>query len=280
MHHVAENGVASHWLYKKGTSKESVSKDGIPLINQLKSLSRERVTDEDFLARVKADLLGDSLFVFTPKGDIIELPSGSTAIDFAYHIHSAVGEKIVGAKADGAIIPLSQPLRNTQVVEVSTHPQAHPTVNQYNGARTAKARQKIRAWLQENDPTGAFEKKEIAPEADRSAQERIPSGPYGHHKGSLRQEEDGTLAPPEFDAAVLKIRVGDTTNFMIKFANCCKPIPPTPIVGYVSRGRGIIIHRDDCRNLARIPDIEHRKIPVEWEVPKDRDVPKKAKKKG
>lgn len=281
MHQIAENGVASHWLYKKGTSKEAVSQESLPLINQLKSLARERVTDEDFLARIKVDLLGDSIIVFTPKGDIIELPSGSTAIDFAYHIHSAVGEKIVGAKADGVIIPLSQPLKNTQVIEVSTHPQAHPTINQYNGAHTAKARQKIRAWLQENDPTGAFEKKETPPpETERSAAERPPTGPYGHHKGSLRQEEDGTLAPPEFDSAVLKIRIGDTTNFMIKFANCCKPIPPASIIGYVSRGRGIIIHRDECRNLERIPDIEHRKIPVEWEEPKEKDAPKKTKKKG
>jgi GTP pyrophosphokinase len=286
MHQVAESGVASHWLYKKGTSKEVVSSDNLPLMNRLKTLSRERVTDEDFLARIKVDLLGDSIFVFTPKGDIIELPSGSTAIDFAYHIHSAVGEKIVAAKADGSIIPLSQALKNTQVIEVSTHPQAHPTVNQYNGAHTAKARQKIRAWLQENDPTGVFEKKEtVSPETDHSANERasaerLATSPYGHHKGSLRQEEDGTLAAPEFDSAVLKIRIGDTTNFMIKFANCCKPVPPTPIIGYVSRGRGIIIHRDECHNLERIPDIANRRIPVEWEMPKEEKAPKKAKKKG
>jgi GTP pyrophosphokinase len=273
MHQVAENGVASHWLYKKGASKEIVTADSVSIINQLKELSKDRFTDEDFLSRIKSDLLGDSIYVFTPKGNIIELPAGSTPIDFAYTIHSAIGEKIVGAKADGAIIPLSQALRNTQTVEVITHPQAHPTRNQYTVVRTAKARQKIRAWLQEHEPAGDFEKK-AETELERSEAER---GRYGHHKGTILEEEgSGT---PAFDAAVLKIRVGDTTNFMIKFAACCKPVPPVAITGYVSRGRGIIIHRSDCTNLARIPDIEHRKIPVEWEAPADPDERAKRRKR-
>ncbi len=147
MHSIAENGVASHWLYKQGSSKEVVKANNLSVINQLRELSKNRFSDEDFLARIKSDILGDSIYVFTPKGDIKELPAGSTPIDFAYHIHSAVGEKIVGAKADGSIVPLSYTLKNTQVVEVITHPQAHPTWNQYNNVRTAKARQKIRAWL-------------------------------------------------------------------------------------------------------------------------------------
>jgi (p)ppGpp synthetase, RelA/SpoT family len=265
MHHIAENGVASHWLYKKGSSHEVVTADKISIINQLKELSANRFTDEDFLASIKEDLLGDAIYVFTPKGDIIELPAGSTAIDFAYIIHSAIGEKIVGAKADGAIIPLSQELSNTQVVEIITHPQAHPTVNQYNNAHTAKARQKIRAWLQENDPTGAFEKKEPVP-AD--TEKPVPAAPASHHRG-VAGEEAETAPGREIDAAVLKIRIGDSTNFMIKFALCCKPVPPNPITGYVSRGRGIIIHRSDCRNLSRIPEISHRSISVEWELPPD-----------
>ncbi len=165
MHQVAENGIASHWLYKKGKSRDSAQGDELSIINQLRELSKTGFTDEDFLSRIKTDLLGDSIYVFTPKGDIIELPAGSTAIDFAYHIHSAVGEKIVGAKADGSIIPLSMELHNTQVVEVLTHPQAHPTINQFNAARTAKARQKIRAWLQTNDSGAIAEKKEGGPDS-------------------------------------------------------------------------------------------------------------------
>ena len=272
MHQIAENGVASHWLYKKGSGKELVESGTVTIVNQLRELSKNRFTDEDFLAHIKSDLLGDSIYVFTPKGDIIELPAGSTPIDFAYTVHSAVGEKIVGAKADGAIIPLSEALKNTQVVEVITHPQAHPTRNQYNVVRTAKARQKIRAWLQEHYPAGDFEKKEQAePEKPEATREK-PS----HHKGALELEGTGE-EPREFDSAVLKIRIGDTTNFMIKFAACCKPVPPFAIAGYVSRGRGIIIHRVECRKLARIPDIQNRTITVEWEVPKEEDKQKKRK---
>jgi GTP pyrophosphokinase len=272
MHQIAENGVASHWLYKKGTGKEEVAAADISIINQLKELSKSRFTDEDFLARIKTDLLGDSIYVFTPKGDIIELPAGSTPIDFAYTIHSAVGEKIVGAKADGAIIPLSEALKNTQVVEVITHPQAHPTRNQYNTVKTAKARQKIRAWLQENEPAGDFERKESS-EVEQGESQRERLAP---RRGPSELEGTGEEGR-SFDAAVLKIRIGDTTNFMIKFAACCKPVPPFSIVGYVSRGRGIIIHRTECRNLARIPDIKNRMISVEWEVPKEEEKPRRKK---
>jgi len=268
MHQVAENGVASHWLYKRGSGKEVVSVDHLSIINQLRELSRDRFDDEDLLARIKSDLLGDSIFVFTPKGDIVELPAGSTPIDFAYTIHSAIGEKIVGAKANGAIIPLSQELRNTQVVEVITHPQAHPTRNQYNAARTAKARQQIRAWLQANEPTAAAERKE--PEGERA------QSSFAHHKGAGPEPIEAARPP---DSAVLKIRIGDTTNFLIKFAQCCAPVPPYPIAGYVSRGRGIIIHRVDCANLARIPEIENRMINVEWEIREDPQAAGKGKRK-
>lgn len=263
MHFIAENGIASHWLYKKGKSKEKASADYLSVINQLKELSTNRYADEDFLSSIKADILGDSVYVFTPKGDIMELPAGATAIDFAYNIHTAIGEKIVGAKANGAIIPLSEPLKNTQVIDIITHPQAHPTQNQYNNAHTAKARQKIRSWLAEADPEKA------PPQSIQNVQPQV------HHKGQLHGESV-TSEEREFDTAVLKIRIGDTTNFMIKFAHCCKPVPPVPIIGYVSRGRGIIIHRQDCTNLSKIQEIQNRSITVEWDVPKETP-PKKKK---
>lgn len=256
MHFIAENGVASHWLYKKGKTNEKVSEDYLSVINQLKELSTLRYNDEDFLTSIKSDILGDSIYVFTPKGDIMELPAGSTAIDFAYNIHTAIGEKIVGAKANGSIIPLSEPLKNTQVIDIITHPQAHPTQNQYNNAHTAKARQKIRAWLAEAEPD----------KVQTPVSQPIP--PTLHHKGK-HQGEPETSEEREFDTAVLKIRIGDTTNFMIKFAQCCKPIPPLPIIGYVSRGRGIIIHKQDCSNLSKIHEIQNRSITVEWDAPKE-----------
>ena len=143
MHDVAEHGVASHWLYKKGTNKDKVQIEDLSIINQLRTLRDKNLTDEVFFNELKDELLGDSIYVFTPKGDVKELPQGANAIDFAYAIHSGVGEKVVGAKADGKIIPLTTPLKNTQIIEILTNPQAHPTQMQLKAVKTAKARQKI-----------------------------------------------------------------------------------------------------------------------------------------
>ena len=262
MHEVAENGIASHWLYKQGTSREVFSASDIPVINRMKELVESRPADEDFLAAIKHDILGDSIFVFTPNGDVIELPAGSTAIDFAYAIHTAIGEKISAAKADGAIIPLSRPLKNTQVIEIITHPQAHPSVNQYNSARTAKARQKIRAYLNEHGEGGKPERHVAKKEAPQAAQPK---------RGGAKAESPHSPKAPACEeaqdhepVAALKIRVGDSTKYLVKFAKCCNPAPMQPIVGYVSRGRGVIIHSRDCANVRKIPEAESRLISVEW----------------
>ncbi len=143
MHNIAEHGVASHWLYKKGTNHDLVKAEDLSIINQLRVLRDEHLTDESFFNELKNELLGDSIYVFTPKGDVKELPAGANAIDFAYAIHSGVGEKVVGAKADGKIIQLTAPLKNTQIVEIITNPQAHPTQAPLKAVHTGKARQKI-----------------------------------------------------------------------------------------------------------------------------------------
>ena len=254
MHSVAEHGVASHWLYKKGTNKDSVSVDNLSIINQLKELRKKHLQDEEFFNEIKEELLGDSIFVFTPNGEVRELPAGATAIDFAYSIHSHIGETIVGAKADGQIIPLSKPLKNTQIIEVLTSPQAHPTLNQLQLVKTAKARSKIRGWLQNNG--FAFE--------TEKANSNIISESQKEQKKQSHKSGNGKPLQEENDAPV-KIRIGDTTNFMINVAKCCNPRFGDEIVGYVSRGRGIIVHKKDCKNFERIPNIEERYIPVIWE---------------
>ena len=254
MHSVAEHGVASHWLYKKGTNKDSVSVDNLSIINQLKELRKNHLQDEEFFNEIKEELLGDSIFVFTPNGEVRELPQGATAIDFAYSIHSHIGETIVGAKADGQIIPLSKPLKNTQIIEVLTSPQAHPTLNQLQLVKTAKARSKIRNWLQNNG---------FAFETEKPNSNAIPENQQIQKKHT---HKNGTGKPlSEENEAPVKIRIGDTTNFMINVAKCCNPRFGDEIVGYVSRGRGIIVHKKDCRNFERIPNIEDRYIPVIWE---------------
>ncbi|GHV89225.1 (p)ppGpp synthetase [Spirochaetia bacterium] len=258
MHRVAEYGVASHWLYKKGSTGEAVRT--VSLINRLKDWKLAEAetgnhNSESFLEDIKRELLKDSIYVFTPQGKVIELPAGATPIDFAYHIHSAIGDHCTGAKADGAIIPLSAELQNTQVVEILTTANGRPHLNWLRIVKTAKARNKIRAWLQQNDSSIIIEKNVVAKKKEPEKPRETATEPV------VRR----VIQPGPLDATILQVRVADEKNLMIRFAKCCNPIVGDPILGYVSRGRGIIIHRKNCSNLANIPDFAERRIDTEWE---------------
>ena len=259
MHDIAEHGVASHWLYKKGMNHDLVDVNNLSIFNQLQELRNKPLSDETFFQNFKNDLLGDEVLVFTPKGEVKKLPLGSNAIDFAYSIHSAIGEKIVGAKANGKIIPLTQPLQNTQIIEILTNPQAHPTEAQLKSVKTTKAKQKIHSWLVANDST--FEAKSNTAKIENEASKVIQEEHRKHKKGTgfpQEQKETG------------KVKVGNTTNFIVTFAKCCNPKYPDPISGYVSTGRGLIIHKANCITFHRIPNIQKRTLEVEWEVEKDK----------
>ena len=259
MHDIAEHGVASHWLYKKGMNHDLVDVNNLSIFNQLQELRNKPLSDETFFQNFKNDLLGDEVLVFTPKGEVKKLPLGSNAIDFAYSIHSAIGEKIVGAKANGKIIPLTQPLQNTQIIEILTNPQAHPTEAQLKSVKTTKAKQKIHSWLVANDST--FEGKSNTAKTENEASKVIQEEHRKHKKGTgLPQEQKDTG----------KVKVGNTTNFIVTFAKCCNPKYPDPISGYVSTGRGLIIHKANCITFHRIPNIQKRTLEVEWEVEKDK----------
>ena len=259
MHDIAEHGVASHWLYKKGMNHDLVDVNNLSIFNQLQELRNKPLSDETFFQNFKNDLLGDEVLVFTPKGEVKKLPLGSNAIDFAYSIHSAIGEKIVGAKANGKIIPLTQPLQNTQIIEILTNPQAHPTEAQLKSVKTTKAKQKIHSWLVANDST--FEAKSNTAKIENEASKVIQEEQRKHKKGTgIPQEQKETG----------KVKVGNTTNFIVTFAKCCNPKYPDPISGYVSTGRGLIIHKANCITFHRIPNIQKRTLEVEWEVEKDK----------
>lgn len=253
MHDIAEHGVASHWLYKKGLTHDLVDVNGLGLFNQLRELKEKNSADDVFYQEFKHELLGDKIFVFTPRGEVKQLPVGATAIDFAYAIHSKIGEQITGAKANGKIIPLSQPLENTQIIEILTNPQAHPTESHLKMAKTARARQKIHAWLSAYMPN--FEAKGTERTAHGTREYRQP-----------HQKRKGVLSDVN---ATGKVRIGNTTNFLVTFAKCCSPVPDVEIIGYVSRGRGVIIHRADCRIFHKIPDVEHRSIAANWADERD-----------
>lgn len=261
MHDIAEHGVASHWLYKKGTNHDLVKSSNLTIFNQLQELREKQISDENFFQTLKTELLGNEIFVFTPNGEVKQLPEGSTAIDFAYAVHSAIGEKIVGAKADGKIIPITQPLKNTQIIEILTNPQAHPTENQIKFARTSKARQKIHAWLTAND--SAFLEKNSITKNDLETAEHSAQGhnttngkPRGHKKGEGEKI---------IHKNITRVKVAGLSNFMVTFAQCCHPTYPDPIAGYVSFSKGVMIHRADCLNYLKAENVERRTIPVEWD---------------
>ena len=263
MHNMAEHGVASHWLYKKGMNHDKVDVNSLGIFNQLQNLKKESLSDENFFAELKGELLGDEIYVFTPKGDVVQLPQGSCAIDFAYHIHSGVGEKIVGAKADGKIIPITQALQNTQIIEIITNPQAHPTENQLKVVKTSKARQRIHSWLLANDPT--FEDKAAAEQRARdldAQNERSRAIQEEKRKHRSVKGENPEIA--ERNRYTGKIIVEGTKNVAYNLAGCCNPQPGDPIVGYTNK-KGLRIHKATCLTFQRIQNIEKRMVNVEWE---------------
>jgi GTP pyrophosphokinase len=277
MHHIAENGIASHWLYKKGSPREVVRPLDISIVNRIKDWKQNADgegadTSVSWLEDIKREILRDSIYVFTPQGKVIELPTGATAIDFAYSIHTAIGEHCVGAKANGSIIPLSSELQNTQVVEILTSPQARPHLNWLRLVKTSKARSKIRSWLEQHDDSIIIEKNVVAkkkPAAPETAPQVVSGAKTG--KETHGADEHGAAVPvvqqvvASPSSNIFQVRVEDEKNMMIHFARCCRPVTGDAIIGYVSRGRGIIIHRKNCSNLVNIPDFEERKIETEWE---------------
>ena len=259
MHNMAEHGIASHWLYKKGTNHDLLEADKLDIFNKLQQFKQLSITDEATFHNLKNELLGDEIYVFTPRGDVKKLPAGATAIDFAYSIHSAIGEKIIAAKADGKIIPLTKALENTQIIEIITNPQAHPTEAQLKIVRTSKAHQKIHSWLMANDPT--FSERldaEKAKEAEQ-LQEPAPKIRKQRPKRGDGPKEAAQLQKPR------KVLIQGDKNVMYVLAQCCKPVYPNLICGYVTRSKGVSIHRADCLIYQRIPNKDERSVQVQWD---------------
>ena len=260
MHRTAEYGIAAHWLYKRGLTREQMKPGDLDIIHRVRDMKDSRITSAEFLEEIKREILRDSIYVFTPKGDAIQLPKGATAIDFAYHIHTEVGHHVTGAKADGAIIPLKEPLKNTQVIEILTNPNAHPHLNWLRYAHTSRARSKIRAWLNKHDEHLIINQSIVARKQDKAASQQTQ--PPQHPQPQQPSRETNEI----LDKHKVEIRVGKERNLMIHFAQCCSPRTGDDIVGYVSRGRGIIIHKRGCKSLMSIPDVDERLIEVEWET--------------
>jgi GTP pyrophosphokinase len=272
MHNMAEHGIASHWLYKKGTNKDLVEVDKLAIFNKFQQLKETSFTDNTDFATLKNELLGDEIYVFTPKGDVIKLPFGANAIDFAYAIHSAIGEKIVAAKANGKIIPLTKPLENTQIIEVITNPQAHPTEAQLKAVKTTKAHQKIHVWLATNEPSFSdkIEAKEKSEEKNHDGELKSNNQDL-HSANAKKQKKKHSKAgthPELANAEIIPqkgVLIQGQKNVLYNLAQCCKPHYPQVISGYVTRTRGVTIHRADCLIYQRIPHKDQRNVEVSWD---------------
>ena len=259
MHDQAEHGIASHWLYKKGTNKDYIQADQLSIINKLQEFKNNDFTDEKSFLKLRNELLGDQIYVFTPRGDVIQLPCGATALDFAYAIHSAIGEKVIAAKADGKIIPLNKPLENTQIIEVITNPNSHPTEAQLKLVKTSKAHQKIHSWLMLHDPTFS---ENIALQGKPSDGENTPAQPLPHQK--KRRPKSGVI-PEQVQHIHKNVLIDGEKHVLYTIAQCCKPEYPDLIVGYVTLTKGIKIHRADCLIYHRNAHKDSRTINVSWD---------------
>lgn len=280
MHHFAENGVASHWLYKKGSTKDMVQAGDIDVINRLKDWKRSdgdahsgSATDSSefsgtWLEEIKREILRDWIYVLTPQGRVIKLPAGATPIDFAYNVHTAVGERCIGAKANGVIVPLSSELKNTQVVEILTSAAARPHSGWLETVKTSKARSKIRTWLEENDSAHSAEKAEKLEKAEKAEklEKKTEKKKTALETPAAAEKESSSAQRVLYPLkSVLQVRIEDEKNLLVRFARCCNPVTGDAIVGYVSRGRGVIIHRINCANLENNPEWENRKMEASWE---------------
>jgi GTP pyrophosphokinase len=304
MHEHAELGVAAHWRYKEGAARDAAYDRKIEWLRELLAPASDAESDSDFLSRVRADLFDDRVYALTPKGEVVDLPGGATPIDFAYHVHTELGHRCRGARVNGRIVPLNHRLANGEVVEIIGGKVAQPSrdwlIEREGFLASPRSRAKVRAWykrrdLGENRREGRdLLERELARlgaehslTSDLIGEFGLPSAEALHVAigageiglaqvaGAIERRLRGKAAPgPGADlppigqarrqqaAAVQVEGVGDllSTN-----ARCCNPVPPEPITGYVTVGRGITLHRSGCRNLARLAArAPQRLLQVDW----------------
>jgi len=306
MHIMAEAGVAAHWLYKSpGSQGNSAHKRAREWLQKLLDMQRRAGNSVEFLESVKMDLFPDEVYVFTPRGEIIELPRGATAVDFAYAIHSDVGNTCVGVKIDRRLMPLRTPLSSGQTVEVIIAPTARPNPAWLSFVVTAKARASIRHYLKHLQREEAIllgrrllEKFLLGRVGglNELPQERITAlvGELNLHNfddiladiglgnrmapliAKRLLPEDSTqelTAPAARRGSSMPLLIKGTEGTVVSFGKCCRPVPGDPIIGYLSAGRGVVIHRDGCKNVMDYKNNPEKWIEVEWEQGIQTDFP-------
>jgi guanosine-3',5'-bis(diphosphate) 3'-pyrophosphohydrolase len=312
MHYTAEYGIAAHWKYKEGISGKDKLEDRLAWIRQIIEAQKDSEGAEDIVRTIKTDLTPEEVYAFTPKGDVKSLPAGSTVVDFAYAIHSEVGNKMIGAKVDGRIVSLDHKIKTGQIIEIlTTKSITHgPNKEWLNIAHTSEARSKIRAWFkrerrEENIIEGKMElekelKRNYIHLSEEQYQELLEKlcRRYNHDENDLyaaigygginlqkimprikedyvrmikndAQEQEPILPgiQPKKNHLTGDVAVEGIDNCLVKFAQCCAPLPGDEIIGFITRGHGVSVHKKDCINVInsmRDPQQKDRWIPVYW----------------
>ncbi|WP_044894679.1 RelA/SpoT family protein [Bacillus alveayuensis] len=314
MHQIAEFGIAAHWAYKEGKSvKPNSFEEKLSWFREILEWQNDMTNAEEFMETLKMDLFSDMVFVFTPKGDVIELPSGSVPIDFAYRIHSEIGNKTIGAKVNGKMVPLDYKLKTGDIVEILTSNHSYgPSQDWLKLAQTSHAKNKIRQFFkkqrrEENIEKGKelvekeirnldFDVKEVlTPENVKRVAEKfnfsneedmyaavgyngITAAQIAHRlTDKWRKQRDLEEQQKKLQEAVHEVknispskkrdygvRVQGIDNLLIRLSRCCNPVPGDEITGFITKGRGVSVHRADCPNISS-EEMAERLIPVEWE---------------
>lgn len=307
MHQVAEMGIAAHWKYKEGINLDEKDDKRFRWLRQLFEYQKDLKNNSEFLETIKIDLFPDEVFVFTPTGDVKVFPRGSTPIDFAYSIHTDVGNRCKGARVNGKIVPLKYILHNGDSVEIITHSQAHPSKDWLKIVKTSRARTKIRQWIktQEREQSIQLGRELLEKETKRysvnftrlykggslkkvadsfslhTAEDLLATIGYG--KITPRQVIHHILPPERLSEEKLEeekplkkfisrikrkdqgpILIKGEDNVLVRFAKCCNPLPGDKIVGFITRGRGITIHKSDCERI--LNSDPQRLIEAKWKV--------------
>jgi GTP pyrophosphokinase len=308
MHQTAEYGIAAHWVYKEGGQKaDGAFAQKLAWFREVLEWQQDFRDAQEFMETLKLDLFSDEVFVFTPKGDVIELPAGSVPIDFAYRIHTDIGNRCIGAKVNGKIVPLDYRLRTGDIVEILTSKHSYgPSRDWLKIVQSSQAKSKIRQWFkrekrEENVARGRelIEKELIRQRLDVHALMTPAALQDALQKFNFAKEEDmfaaigyGGLSPVQvvtrlvdkyrrdhagqpLDKVNLElkertaptqsgVRVRGVDNLLIRFARCCNPVPGDEIVGFITKGRGVSVHRADCPNVESLKQDHDRVIEVEW----------------
>jgi guanosine-3',5'-bis(diphosphate) 3'-pyrophosphohydrolase len=290
MDHFAESGIAAHWIYKEGEGTTSGQSRALEWLKSLLEMQQKSGSSQEFLESVKVDLFPDEIYVFTPKGDIKKLPRGSTVVDFAYAVHSDVGNTCVAARIDNRMSPLSNPLYNGQTIEIISSDASRPHPSWLDFVITAKARTNIRHFLKslqkaeaitlgqrllqqsvsnlvgrDEAITSAQFSKVLEQYRMTDPQELLAEIGLGSRNSSLvaKAMYDISDDVTEFDNLGKPLAIKGTEGMVVSFAKCCRPVPGDAIVGFMSTGKGIVVHQQNCPNITETSS-ENRQLSVQW----------------